>query len=62
MNEKKLLYSPKFYDKILKTKIDDILPVILRLSYKNRYFSEIISGCIMRGMSNGDFDEFKNYL
>ncbi|CAD8206139.1 unnamed protein product [Paramecium octaurelia] len=62
LNEKKLLYSPKFYDKILKTKVEDILPVIQRLSYQNRYFSEIISGCIMRGMSNGDVDEFKNYL
>ncbi|CAD8206268.1 unnamed protein product [Paramecium pentaurelia] len=62
LNEKKLLFLPKFYDKILKTKVDDILPIILKLSYKNKYFSEIISGCIMRGMSNGDVDEFKNYL
>ncbi|CAD8179644.1 unnamed protein product [Paramecium octaurelia] len=62
LNEKKLLYQPKFYDKILKTKVDDILPLIIKLSYKNKYFSEIISGCIMRGMSNGEVDEFKNYL
>ncbi|CAD8119650.1 unnamed protein product [Paramecium sonneborni] len=62
LNEKKLLYSPKFYDKIMKSKVDDIIPIIIRLSYKNRYFSEIISGCIMRGLVNTDIDECKNYL
>ena len=46
----------------MKTKVDDIIPIILKLSYNNRYFSEIISGCIMRGLVNADIDECKNYL
>lgn len=58
-----MLYSPKFYDKALKsTKIEELTPIITKFAFNNRYFSEIISGCIMRGLGNGDIDEFKNYL
>lgn len=58
-----MLYSPKFYDKALKSaKIEELTPIILKFAYNNRYFSEIITGCIMRGLGSGDSDEFKNYI
>ncbi|CAD8084108.1 unnamed protein product [Paramecium sonneborni] len=63
IQEKKLLYLPKFYDKALKsTKTEELIPIILKFAYNNRYFSEIIAGCIMRGLGSGDSDDFKNYL
>jgi len=61
--DKKLLYSYKFYDKMLKNnKIDDLVPIVLKFAHNNLYFSEIIAGCILRGLSSQDPEEFKNYL
>lgn len=62
-NDKRLLYCYKFYDKMLKNnKIDQLIPIILKFAYNNQYYSEIIAGCILRGLSTQDTDEFKNYL
>ncbi|CAD8116913.1 unnamed protein product [Paramecium sonneborni] len=63
LQEKKLLYLPKFYDRALKsTKTEELSPIIVKFAYNNRYFSEMIAGCIMRGLGSVDSDEFKIYL
>jgi ubiquitin carboxyl-terminal hydrolase 34 len=65
--EKQLLYSFKLYDKVMRsltstTAIQVLCELCTRLAHEDMYYSEIICGCVLRGIYRADQDEMVIYL